>query len=123
MRVLKGKVASGMGNFSYWIEKLSDHYLQKTGMRLFPGTLNVHLAEEYCRPKAALRLEKEEYAGTVSVSIIPCEIFGRKAYILRTDKAEQEAESRRIIEIATDVKLRSTYRLNDNDGVEVTVEN
>ena len=43
MAILRGKVVSGMGNFSYWIEKLADHYQRKTGMQLFPGTLNVEL--------------------------------------------------------------------------------
>jgi hypothetical protein len=32
-----------MGNFLYWIEKLHDHYLRKTGMNLFPGALNIQL--------------------------------------------------------------------------------
>ena len=45
LTLLTGKVVSGMGNFSYWIEKLHDHYLRKTGMNLFPGTLNVLLDE------------------------------------------------------------------------------
>jgi riboflavin kinase len=38
MRVLKGKVVTGVGNFSFWIEKLKDHYRNKTGLQLFPGT-------------------------------------------------------------------------------------
>lgn len=33
----------GVGNFSYWIDKLKDHYQKKTGMILFPRTLNVQL--------------------------------------------------------------------------------
>jgi len=38
MKILKGKVVSGLGNFSYWIEKLQEYYLRKTGMKFFPGT-------------------------------------------------------------------------------------
>jgi riboflavin kinase len=121
MPVLKGVVLSGMGNFSYWIEKLESFYSQKTGMRLYPGTLNLRLPEPYSLPADVIRLEKEEYGGTVSVSLLPCTIFGRRAFLLRTDKNEsgQGDHPRDIIEIATDVKLRDAYGLKDGDEVEV----
>ena len=41
--LLRGRVVSGLGNFSYWIEKLEDHYFRKTGMHFYPGTLNLLL--------------------------------------------------------------------------------
>jgi len=112
-----------MGNFSYWIEKLESFYSQKTGMRLYPGTLNLRLPERYSLPADVIRLEKEEYGGTVSVSLLPCTIFGRHAFLLRTDKNEsgQGDHPRNIIEIATDIKLRDAYQLNDGDEVEVQV--
>src|SRR5207244_12161886 len=84
--ILRGEIRTGVGNFSYWLGKLKPYYTRKTGMRLFPGTLNVHLTSgSYRTPTNALRLEKEEYGGRVSVSIVPCEIAGRKAFILRLD--------------------------------------
>jgi len=93
-------------------------------MRLFPGTLNVHLSTgSYPTPAKALRLEKEEYGGRVSISIVPCKIFGRKAFILRpdTDTGKHGDPPDKILEIATDVNLRDTYRLKDGDIVEVEV--
>jgi riboflavin kinase len=78
-----------MGNFSYWIEKLHDSYLRKSGMRLFPGTLNVQLEEPNNLPNTVIRLEAEEYGGSVSVSIVPCSILGKRAFILRTDANEE----------------------------------
>ncbi|HYF48860.1 MAG TPA: DUF120 domain-containing protein [Planctomycetota bacterium] len=124
MRTLRGRVVTGKGNYSYWLAKLNDYYRAKTGMKLFPGTLNLQLDEEYRRPATFLRLEKEEYGGTVSVSIIPCRIFGRNAYILRTDGAEFGGDPAewRIIEVATDIKLRDAHKLKDGDRVEVTVD-
>ncbi len=111
-------------NFSYWMEKLQEHYYRKTGVCLFPGTLNIQLDQPYSLPAERLRLEKEEYGGTVSVNIIPCRIFGQKAFILRTDKNEsgQGPHPKTIIEIACEVKLRDRYRLKDGDivGIEVT---
>jgi riboflavin kinase len=123
MATLRGKVVSGMGNFSFWIEKLSDHYERKTKMRLFPGTLNVELSEPYHLPEKTLRLEGEEYGGTVSVNLVPCRIMGRPAFLLRTDANEQERghHPRTIIEIATDVKLRDHFQLRDGDAVEIEI--
>jgi riboflavin kinase, archaea type len=122
MQILRGKVMSGTGNFAYWIEKLKDHYTRKTGLELFPGTLNLKLDTDFKRPDQFLRLEKEEYGGEVSVTIIPCQIFRRQAYILRTDKAAADPGERDIIEVATDVKLREAYGIKDGDEVEVIVE-
>jgi riboflavin kinase len=119
--VLRGKVVSGIGNFSFWIEQLHEHYFLKTGMRLFPGTLNLELEEPYSLPKQVIRLEAQEYGGTVTVNIVPCSIFGRKAFILRTDANEEGRghHPRTIIEVATDVKLREQFHLKDGDIVEV----
>ena len=121
MALLSGKVVSGIGNFSYWIEKLHDHYLRKTGMNLFPGTLNVQLDEPFTLPKHVIRLEGSEYGGSVSVSIVPCSLLGKSAFILRTD-ANEEGRGHHptsIVEVATDVKLRDQFRLNDGDVVEI----
>jgi riboflavin kinase len=121
MAILRGKVVSGMGNFSYWIEKLADHYQRKTGMQLFPGTLNVELEKPYTLPKQAVRLEGWEYAGSVSVNIVPCSIFGKSGFILRTDANEEGRghHPKTIIEVATDVKLRDHFNLSDGDMVEI----
>ncbi|WP_324830686.1 DUF120 domain-containing protein [Alloacidobacterium sp.] len=121
MPVLKGVVVSGMGNFSYWLEKLEVFYTQKTGLRLFPGTLNLRLPEPYSLPEEVIRLEKEEYGGTVSVNIVPCTILGRRAFLLRTDANEAGIghHPKNIVEIATDIKLRDAYGLRDGDEVEV----
>ena len=121
MRVLKGKVVTGVGNFSVWIEKLQDHYRQKTGLQLFPGTLNIQLDEPFDLPQERARLEAAEYGGTVSVNIVPCTILGRRAVILRTDKADSEPQSRMIIEVACEIKLRDQHQLRDGDVVEVAV--
>ena len=123
MPVLRGSVTSGMGNFSFWIERLRDHYFRKTGMYLYPGTLNILLPEEYTLPALRIRLEGEEYGGRVSVNMVPCRIFGRRAFLLRTDANERGEghHPRNIIEIACDVKLRDAYGLGDGSTVEVEI--
>lgn len=124
MIILKGKVTSGQGNFSYWIEKLHDHYYRKTGLHLYPGTLNLLLDEPYSLPAQRLRLEKEEYGGAVSVNLVPCRIFNRAGFLLRTDLNESGngPHPRNLIEIATDIRLRDAYSLADGDVVEVEIQ-
>jgi len=121
MTSVRGKVVSGLGDFGQWIERLSTFYEQKTGMRLYPGTLNVELPAEYSLPAEVIRLEANEYGGRVSVSLVRCRIFGREAFLLRTDENERSTghHRRNVIEIAADVRLRDLYGLADGDWVEV----
>lgn len=123
MTILRGRVVSGVGNFSYWIERLHEHYLRKTGMHFFPGTLNLELDQPWSLPHNPRRLEAEEYGGTVSVSLVPCMVLGRRAFILRTDANEQGRGHHppTIVEIATDVKLRDEHHLRDGDIVEIEI--
>lgn len=121
--VLRGKVVSGVGSFAYWIDQLQVHYQRKTGVVLYPGTLNLQLESEYSLPRKVIRLEASEYGGRVSVSILPCSIQGRKAFLLRTDGNEngQGDHPKTIIEIAADVRLRDLFQLQDGDYLEVTI--
>jgi riboflavin kinase len=124
MTLLRGIVRSGNGNFSFWLGRLEAYYTQKTGMKLYPGTLNVRLIDAiFPTPKDAIRLESDEYGGRVSVSMAPCRIFGRKAFILRpdTDTGKFGDPPERILEVATDIGIRETYGINDGDIVEVDV--
>jgi len=123
MQRLEGKVVSGLANFGQWIDRLSSFYEQKTGMKFYPGTLNVELSSEYSLPANVIRLEAAEYGGRVSVSIVPCRIFNRTAFLLRTDQNERGTghHPRTIIEIATDVRLRDHYQLKDGDRVEIEI--
>src|SRR5580700_12124628 len=104
MKVLRGKVESGIGDFGQWIEKLGAHYERKTGVKLYPGTLNIRLPEPYAVPAGCVRLETSEYGGSVNVNIMPCWIFGRRAFILRTDSNEsgEGRHPRTVVEIASD---------------------
>jgi riboflavin kinase len=121
MRSVRGKVVSGRADFGFWIERLSSFYERKTGMRFYPGTLNVELPSEYTLPPEVIRLEAHEYGGRVSVSMVPCRIFNRRGFLLRTDQNERGTghRPRTIIEIATDVRPRDTYHLKDGDWVEI----
>ena len=119
--LLRGKVVSGLGDFSHWIEKLEDHYFRKTGLHFYPGTLNVLLDHPWSVPANCLRLEKEEYGGSVSVNLVPCRIFDLPGIILCTDLNEsgQGPHPKNLIEVAAEVRLRDAYGLHDDDMVKV----
>jgi riboflavin kinase len=121
MPLVRGRVVTGRADFGIWIERLSSFYEHKTGLRLYPGTLNIELPHPYSLPPSLIRLEAHEYGGRVSVNIVPCTIFGRKAFLLRTDQNEAGTghHPRNIIEIAADIRLRDAYQLRDGDYVEV----
>ena len=122
---LVGQVRTGKNDFSSWMNKLSGYYTAKTNMNFFPDTLNVHLTNvRYYFPKNCLRLEAEAYGGTVSVSMSKCRILGKDAYILRTDSdtGKHGYPPEQILEIATDVKLRDEFNLQDGDTVTVEVD-
>ena len=123
-RTLRGRVRSGRGDFGIWLARLKDHYRSKTGMLLFPGTLNVELPEPFSLPPDRIRLEAEEYGGRVSVNIVPCRVRGLPAFILRTDNNEAGTghHPRTIVEVATNANLRETFGLKDGDLVEIEVE-
>jgi hypothetical protein len=62
----------------------ADIYEEKTGTRLYPGSLNVVLERPWHVTGEPLRLEPPVYA--VGLSIVPCRIEDVDAFILRTDK-------------------------------------
>ena len=89
-----------------------------------PGHTQRPLGRGYVIPVGCIRLEAREYGGSVSVSIVPCRLLGRRAFILRTDANEDgtERHPRTVLEIASDVKLRDEYNLADGDEVSIEVE-
>lgn len=87
-------------------------------MELFAGTLNVELDKEIILDDEE-KILPSEYGGIFEVLVKECEIFGHKAYILRTEKNNRKNGDHplNIIEIVTDINLRKTYGLKDNDNV------
>jgi hypothetical protein len=70
------------------------------------------LPSEYSLPADVIRLEAGEYGGRVSVSLVPCRIFERQAFLLRTDQSEKGVghHPRNIIEIDTDGEVSVSVR-------------
>ena len=113
--VLKGQVVDGLGNASFWVNKIEEVFLNKYGIKLFSGTLNVKLEEKYNLANYWI-IKPKEYGGTQKVYVQECELLGNKSYIVRAEKTAHESD---IIEIISDVNFREKYKLKNGDTVEV----
>lgn len=116
--ILKGKVKTGLGNASFWIKKIEEAFYRIESIRLFHGTLNIELEEEY-ELKNYWIISKDEYGGTQDVYIQECEVFGERSYIVRSEKTAHKFS---IIEIVSNVNFREKYSLKDDDEVEIKIK-
>ena len=118
---LIGRVEAGLGDSGRWLTILQEEYLRLTGVHLYPGTLNLRLAEPWRTPEGGQRLEASDYGGTVSVGLTPCRVGGRAAWILRTDANEEGRGDHplEVVAVAAEVRLRETLALVDGDLVEL----
>ena len=109
----------GKGNLAQWIIKFSDLYRLKTGMVLFPGSLNLRLESPYSLPQNVVRIEPGEGGCRPGVSIVPCKINDKDAFIVRTDNNESGKgdHPKTIVEVVCDVKLRDFFAVGDGDVV------
>ncbi len=121
---LEGKVKSGFGNASFWVDKVNKIFQEKYGMKLFLGTLNIQLDKEIVLDDDE-KILSNEYGGNFDVLVKECKIFDNKGYILRTEKnnSKNGEHPLNIIEIVSDVNLRKIYELKDGDNCTVYIEN
>jgi riboflavin kinase, archaea type len=119
MTILRGRVASGVGDLANRMTEYADLYAAKTGEVLYPGSLNVHLAEPWHVGDGATRVEPPECP--VAFSIVPCTIGGLDAFIIRTDRNDRGEGDHppTVIEVAATVRLRDALNVEDGDEVEV----
>lgn len=120
---IKGKVVSGLGVATYWIKKIEKVFLNKTGKRLYSGTLNIKLDFNY-EFKPDFIISKDEYGGEYNVYIKKCKLWESEAYIVRSGKNINEEGDHKlnIIEIMSDVNFREKYNLKDKDNVEIKID-
>ncbi len=117
---LIGKVKSGHGNASIWVEKASKIFKEKYGKDLYFGTLNIELDEKYIL-NSEDKILPEQYGGEYDVFVKKAKIMEDEVYILRPqiNNVEGGHHSLKIIEIVSDVNLRKKYGLQDGDKVMV----
>lgn len=120
--LLKGKVTSGIGTAKMWVSKIEEAFQKKTGVKVFHGTLNIELEEDYII-EPDLIIKPEEFGGTQNVLVIKCEILGTEAYIVRAEKNQkgQGEHNLKILEIVSDINFRDKYKLEDENAIEIYV--
>jgi riboflavin kinase, archaea type len=118
---LHGYVASGKGDLTFWMERQRAAYERVTGEPLIPGSLNVVLEGRWVVETPPVRLEPPEVG--VGMNIVPCEIEGIRAFVLRTDRNNSGTGDHptTVLEIAASVHLRQALGLRDGDRVEVVI--
>jgi riboflavin kinase, archaea type len=121
MAVLRGRVTSGVGDLARRMVDYGDLYRAKTGVDLYPGSLNVVLENPWHVGSNAARIEPPECP--VALSVVPCLIEGIDAFIVRTDKNDRGEgdHSPNVIEVASSVRLRDALGVEDGDEVEVLI--
>jgi CTP-dependent riboflavin kinase len=121
--ILEGTVKSGLGDAWFWVKKAEDILKKKTGLTVFPGTLNIELENPYNLIDDIIIIEKEEYGGQFQVLVKKCKINNHPACILRTEKNEEGSGDHplNIIEVVSDINFRETYNLKDDDTILVEI--
>lgn len=121
--ILQGQVVSGLGEASIWVKKIKNIFHEKTGMKLYEGTLNIDVNHKYLLGTDVMKFSPNEYGGTQEVLVKECSVLGNKAYILRT-KANENGEGTQpinIVEIVSNVNFREKYNLKDGDKIEIII--
>lgn len=122
--ILQGKVASGIGIAKMWVSKIETVFKNKTGMKVFHGTLNIKLNADYVIEPDFIILPKE-YGGTQNVLVKECDVLGNKAYIVRAEKNQKGLgeHNLQVLEIVSNINFREKYNLKNDDKLEVKVNN
>ena len=127
--IICGRVQGGQNNASHWLAKFNKAYSRKTGMAIFPGSLNLCLEHDFdwlsfVSSPSTIRFDKEEYGGDRDILLLPCTLTNldrRRAFLWTTTTAIRDRTSRSVIEIISDVKLREAYDLCDGSIVELSI--
>lgn len=121
--ILEGKVKSGLGEAGFWVKKIAQIFEQKENIKLFSGTLNIELNNNYEIVSPDIIVEKEEYGGTEKLFIKRCKVLGHNSYIIRTEKNSSQNGDHplNIIEILSDVNFRKKYNLVDKQEIAIFI--
>ncbi len=119
---LRGKVKSGFGNASFWVGKISRVFEAKYHRKLFLGTLNIELEEEYILEDGDI-LKASEYGGQLDVFVKECKILGHRCFIVRPEVNNRKggAHPLTIIEVVADCSLRELGNLKDGDEIMISI--
>jgi CTP-dependent riboflavin kinase len=125
--LLAGRVQSGKGDASRWLALFKTAYSRKTGMPVFPGSLNVALDASFDWSAPAIKertiwFGREEYEGERDILLVPCvlaNLNAERAMLWTPTTAARNRPDPWVVEVIAGVNLRATYALSDGDLVEI----
>ena len=125
--VISGRVQPGKNDASHWLRKFNEPYSKKTGIAVYPGSLNLALEEKFdwfapSYKSHIIWFGREEYGGERDILLLPCRLpnqGNRRAFLWTTTTAARDRPDPWVIEIITDVNLRNVYGLDDGSVVHV----
>jgi len=126
---LVGRVQSGKGDASRWLERFNEAYARKVAMPIFPGSLNLALPDvfDWFSPDIQQRtiwFDHTEYGGERDILLVPCVLASlddAPAWLWTPTTAARERPDPWVVEIIAGTNLRATYNLTDDSVVEVTL--
>ena len=124
---LSGRVQSGKGDAARWLALFNIAYSRKTGMPVFPGSLNVALDAPFDWFAAAIEertiwFGREEYGGERDILLLPCvltNLNAERAMLWTPTTAARNRPDPWVVEVIAGVNLRGTYALADSEVVEI----
>ena len=120
--ILEGQIVKGMGKAKKFITMMNKPFYSKTGITLFPGTLNIKLVKLY-NLSIDYIIKAEEYGGSFNVQIQKCKVLQEDAYIVRSEKntADTGDYKQDVIEIVSSINFREKYNLKDGDLLKIEI--
>lgn len=119
---LQGKLTTGLGTAKMWVGKIEKVFEEKTGIKLYHGTLNIKLEHDYTIEPDWI-IKPEDFGGTENVLVKDCKILGNIAYIVRAEKNQKGKGEHdlKILEIVSDINFRETYDLKDGENIMIQI--
>ena len=120
MPTYTGKVFAGKGIARTRVSDNLALYERKSGIRFFPGTLNVKLPSPPTLPAAEIHIDADEIRTSghkTGIGMTAACLNGEPVFLLRPDNPVYEPD---VIEVVAAINLRERFNLKNGD--EVTIE-
>jgi riboflavin kinase len=126
---IRGHVQPGVGDASKWLSIFAASYERKTGVAIFPGSLNLNVGEDFdwhdrYLAERHIWFARSEMGGERDVLLVPCVLTNlsrQPAFLWSTTTAATDRVDPWIVELICEVGLRSTFNLQDGDSVDVLI--
>lgn len=131
MKILHGLITAGYGMATPNLNRVMSLIESRIGLaNLVPGTLNVHIPEEYIVPADALILPHEYPYNRQSnlgetIKLQRCLVAGYRGIVVRPDSHEFGAgqfHGKACLELMGQIHFRAALGLADGNMIEVQVE-